>query len=290
MQHTSEGHTGPGNATRVALVSGAASGIGRATVRALALAGWTVYAGYRPQGRSQPLQEASTQGRVHWLALDVTDGAARRAALAVIAHTQGRLDALVNNAGMLAAGPLEELPERTLRSVMEVNFFGAIDLTRTFLPLMRRNRGGVIVMVSSLSGLIGLPFDGAYAASKFALEGASESLRVRTRALRPQGGTHRARRLRHRARRCARTQPRRPSSDYPQFERLRGAARGAAPPPAPTPPRPHGSSWTRSLTRHRSCACPAAPRRSPSPQRLRALDGAARRDFALAAAGITADP
>jgi NAD(P)-dependent dehydrogenase (short-subunit alcohol dehydrogenase family) len=272
----------------VALVSGAASGIGRATVRALALSGWTVYAGYRPQGRSQPLQQALTEGRVHWLALDVTDAAARRAALAVIAHTQGRLDALVNNAGVLVAGPLEELPERALRAVMEVNFFGAIDLTRTFLPLMRRNRGGVIVMISSLSGLIGLPFDGAYAASKFALEGASESLRYE---LEPFGlkvalieagayatplgdATHATPTL---------------SSDYPQFERLRGAR--AAQAPSGADPAEAARIIVDTITHQApQLRVPCGAQALAVTQQLRGLDGAARRDFALAAAGLTADP
>ena len=288
MQHTSEGHTGPGNATRVALVSGAASGIGRATVRALALSGWTVYAGYRPRGRSQPLQEALTGGGVHWLALDVTDAAARRAALAAIAHKHGRLDALVNNAAVLAAGPLEELPERTLRSVMEVNFFGAIDLTRTFLPLMRRNRGGVIVMVSSLSGLIGLPFDGAYAASKFALEGASESLRyelepfgLKVALIEPGAyattlgdATHAAPTL---------------SSDYPQFERLRGA-RAAQAPSGADPAEAARIIVDTIADQAPQLRVPCGAQALAVTQQLRGLDSAARRDFALAAAGITADP
>ncbi|MGH8137655.1 MAG: SDR family oxidoreductase [Steroidobacteraceae bacterium] len=163
--------------SRIALVSGAASGIGLETTLSLARTGWTVYAGFRPDGRSAPKPKPQGPGLIHWLPLDVTDRAARVAAAGVIKSAHERLDALVNSAGIQASGPLEEIPEATLREVMEVNFFGAVNLTRDCLPLMRRSGGGVIVMVSSLSGLIGLPFDGVYAASKFALEGASESLR-----------------------------------------------------------------------------------------------------------------
>lgn len=163
--------------SRIALVSGAASGIGLETALSLARSGWTVYAGFRPSGRAAPEPKSQHPGLIHWLPLDVTDPASRVAAAAVVRSAHERLDALINNAGIRASGPLEEIPEATLREVMEVNFFGAVNLTRDCLPLMRRGSGAVIVMVSSLSGLIGLPFDGAYAASKFALEGASESLR-----------------------------------------------------------------------------------------------------------------
>ena len=184
---------------QVALVSGAASGIGLETARELCRQGWTVYAGYRPDGRSLPAGVSvhvdgtppevlpaprdevaapnAASGEIHWVPLDVTDSGARAAAAATIAQTHQQLHALINCAGIKASGPLEEVPDRVLRQVMEVNFFGAMGLTRDCLPMMRRCGGGVIIMVSSLSGLIGLPFDGAYAASKFALEGATESLR-----------------------------------------------------------------------------------------------------------------
>jgi NAD(P)-dependent dehydrogenase (short-subunit alcohol dehydrogenase family) len=136
-----------------------------------------VYAGFRPGGRSIPLSDTPPEASFHWLPLDVTSHESRAAAVSVIERAHGRLDALINNAGIHVAGPLEGIPEHTLREVMEVNFFAPINLTRECLPLIRRAGGGSIVMISSLSALIGLPFDGAYAASKFALEGASESLR-----------------------------------------------------------------------------------------------------------------
>lgn len=282
MPHTSAANDAFGNATPVALVSGAASGIGRATVQALRAAGWIVYAGYRPDGRSPPPPPASAQERVHWLALDVTEAPARRAALAAISAAHGRLDALVNNAGILAAGPLEELPERTLRAVMEVNFFGALGLTRTFLPLMRSQHGGVIIMVSSLSGLIGLPFDGAYAASKFALEGLSESLAyelepagIRVALIEPGA---------YATALGAAPQAAAPSA-YPAFERLRHeralrAAAGADPAEAAR------VIVDTILRRAPQLRVPCGAQALTVSARLRTLDAAQRREFALAAAGL----
>ena len=162
---------GPSPEPRVALVSGCSSGIGRLTARRLARAGWLVYAGQRsPDADPHPPGLRSVP-------LDVTDSAQLRSAIDLVASQCGRLDALVNNAGVDSLGSVEDQPEEALRSVMEVNFFGAMALTRLALPLMRRGQRSSVVMVSSLSGLIGLPGSSAYCASKFALEGATEALR-----------------------------------------------------------------------------------------------------------------
>jgi NAD(P)-dependent dehydrogenase (short-subunit alcohol dehydrogenase family) len=164
------------NGERVALVTGCSSGIGRLTARRLADAGWVVYAGlHRLDDASRPADPQSSGLRS--LSLDVTNAAELRSAIDQVASQCGRLDALVNNAGVDSLGAVEDQPEETLRSVMEVNFFGAMALTRLALPLMRRRGCGTILMVSSLSGLIGLPGSSAYCASKFALEGATEALR-----------------------------------------------------------------------------------------------------------------
>ena len=161
---------------RVALVSGCSSGIGRVIAAHLARAGWSVFAGLR-RGHDAEAGEGLRALGLQPLALDVTDPAQCAAAIERIGDERGRLDALVNNAGVDALGAVEDQPEHALRSVMEVNFFGAMALTRRALPLMRRGRDTTIVMVSSLSGLLGLPGSGAYCASKFALEGAAEALR-----------------------------------------------------------------------------------------------------------------
>lgn len=163
---------------RVVLVTGARTGIGLATARAFATAGWTVYAGLRSSAISPAMQMPLASPAVHWVQLDVTDLVQRRECLDRIVQREHRLDALVNNAGVHFDGPLEELHEGTLREIMEINFFAPMLLTAAALPLLRATPGSVIVMVSSLSGLVGLPLDSAYTASKFALEGASESLRA----------------------------------------------------------------------------------------------------------------
>lgn len=161
---------------RVALISGCSSGIGYVTARRLASTGWIVFAGLRrPSDRDGlgPLRQVGARP----LPLDVTDPLQLRAAIDQVSADTGRLDALINNAGVDYLGALEDQPEHALRSVMEINFFGAMALTRSALPLMRRSRHSTIIMISSLSGLLGLPGSGAYCASKFALEGAAEALR-----------------------------------------------------------------------------------------------------------------
>jgi NAD(P)-dependent dehydrogenase (short-subunit alcohol dehydrogenase family) len=160
---------------RVALVSGCSSGIGKATARQLAHAGWLVYAGLR-RGSDSP-GSAPERAGLRPISLDVTDEMQLRSAIERIGAETGRLDALINNAGVDHLAAVEEQPESALRNVMEVNFFGAMALTRLALPLLRHTAPSFIVMVSSLSGLLGLPGGSAYCASKFALEGAAEALR-----------------------------------------------------------------------------------------------------------------
>jgi NAD(P)-dependent dehydrogenase (short-subunit alcohol dehydrogenase family) len=153
--------------TRTALVTGASSGIGRACAVRLLRNGWRVFAGVRREGDAP----AGTEE----LLLDVTDPPA---SLAV-----DRLDGLVNNAGIAVAGPLEFLDADELRRQLEVNVVGQLRVTQLALPGLRE-AGGRIVNVGSISGRSALPFLGAYAMSKFALEAMTDSLRVE---LRPWG-------------------------------------------------------------------------------------------------------
>ena len=97
-------------------------------------------------------------------------------AIKTIVQQQGRIDVLINNAGITRVGALEEIAEQDVRNIFETNFFGPINLTRAVLPIMREQQAGEIIMLSSLSALVGLPCDAIYAASKAALERASESL------------------------------------------------------------------------------------------------------------------
>jgi len=167
--------TGLRSTQKAALVSGCSTGFGHAIVRELAKLGYRVYAGLRRLTDAAAFP-AELRDIVP-IQLDVTDAAQVRAAVAAIRGDVGALDVLVNNAGIDIPGALEDLPEKYLREVMEVNFFGALALTRAALPLLRSRPQSAVVMISSLSGLVGLPGSGAYCASKFALEGATESLR-----------------------------------------------------------------------------------------------------------------
>ncbi len=150
---------------RTALVTGASSGIGEACALRLARAGWRVLAGVRREGAAP----AGTEE----LLLDVTDAGEIAAAAAGL---EG-LDALVNNAGIAIALPLEFVPLEELRRQLEVNVVGQVALTQALLPALRRARGR-IVFLSSISGRSALPFVGAYGASKFAIEAIADAWRV----------------------------------------------------------------------------------------------------------------
>jgi NAD(P)-dependent dehydrogenase (short-subunit alcohol dehydrogenase family) len=169
---------------RAALVTGASTGIGAATALRLDAAGWTVFAGVRREADGAALRGRSTS-RLRPVILDVTDQATIAAARDTVAAAVGEagLAGLVNNAGIAVAGPLEYLPLHDLRRQLEVNVVGLVAVTQAFLPLLRRARGR-IVNVGSVSGLLAAPLTGAYCASKFAVEGLTDSLR---RELRPFG-------------------------------------------------------------------------------------------------------
>jgi NAD(P)-dependent dehydrogenase (short-subunit alcohol dehydrogenase family) len=164
---------------RVALVTGASTGIGRLCAERLAANGWRVFGGARRVTTSDP---APTKN-LAWLSLDVTDDASVQAAIDHMLATTGRIDAVVNNAGFSMRGSVEDVPIEEARAIFETNFFGALRVCKAAAPALR-TRGGYIVNISSLAGLVGLPFTAHYCASKFALEGLSESLRYE---LRPYG-------------------------------------------------------------------------------------------------------
>jgi NADP-dependent 3-hydroxy acid dehydrogenase YdfG len=160
--------------TKVALVTGASSGIGEATARQLAAAGLTVYAAARRTERMLKLTEAG----IRLLAMDVTDDASMQAGVEAILNEQGHIDVLVNNAGYGSYGALEDVPIAEARALMEVNVFGAVRLTQLVLPHMRAQRSGTIVNVTSMGGKITTPLGAWYHATKFALEAISDCLRM----------------------------------------------------------------------------------------------------------------
>lgn len=159
------------------LVTGASSGIGEATALRLARAGWRVLAGVRSDADAERLRAAGVE-RVEPLMIDITDPATIAAAAQGLGDEP--LHGLVNNAGTALAMPLEFLPLDQLRRQLEVNLVGHVAVTQAFLPSLRSARGR-IVNVGSIAGRSALPFLGAYAASKHALEAVTDALRVELR-------------------------------------------------------------------------------------------------------------
>lgn len=165
----------------VALITGASSGFGLLTAVALARRGYQVAATMRDPGRAGELLELAQREQVADavvpLRLDVTDGESIHQAISEVMAHFGQIDLLVNNAGFALGGYIEELSLEDWRRQMETNFFGLIAVTKAVLPQMRERGAGCIINVSSVSGKVGFPGYGPYAASKFAVEGYSESLR-----------------------------------------------------------------------------------------------------------------
>jgi NADP-dependent 3-hydroxy acid dehydrogenase YdfG len=158
---------------RVALVTGASSGIGAATARTLAANGWLVYASAR---RPDAVQDLAAQG-LRALALDVTDDASMVAAVDTVVSAHGAVDLLVNNAGFGLNGPIEELDLADVRRQFETNVFGLVRMCQLVLPAMRQKRAGRIINIGSVGGTFTTPGAGAYHASKWAVESFNDALR-----------------------------------------------------------------------------------------------------------------
>jgi NAD(P)-dependent dehydrogenase (short-subunit alcohol dehydrogenase family) len=159
---------------KVALVTGASSGIGEATALELTKAGFTVYAAARRVERMKHLEAAGIRS----ISMDVTDDASMQAGVEQVIAETGRIDALVNNAGYGSYGALEDVPMEEARYQFEVNVFGAARLTQLVLPYMRAARSGKIVNITSMGGKIHTPLGAWYHATKFALEAISDCLRL----------------------------------------------------------------------------------------------------------------
>ena len=158
----------------VVIVTGASRGIGRALASGLAAKGHIVYAGMRRPDRAAQLVPS---GDIRPVRFDVTSEHDVREVVSRVVRECGRIDALVNNAGVAWFSPAEETSETVLRTTFETNFFGAVRATQAVLPVMRRQQSGRIVMISTLAAATGLPLESAYCASKSALEAFAESLR-----------------------------------------------------------------------------------------------------------------
>lgn len=160
------------------LITGTSTGIGYETALHLARKGFRVYATMRNLAKADPLREAASGENLplELLALDVTDAASIKSAVAEVVQREGRVDVLINNAGVGGATPLELTPEDEHRAMFEANYFGTIAMIQQVLPSMRERRGGTIVNVSSITGRVAIPCQIPYSASKWAVECASEAL------------------------------------------------------------------------------------------------------------------
>ena len=159
---------------RVVLVTGASKGIGRLCAERLAGANWRVFGGARTK---------TTLDNVEMIQIDVNDDASVKQGIEHVLEKAGRIDAIINNAGFSMRGSVEDVSLDEAKTIFETNFFGALRVCQAATPALRESRGCIINM-SSLAGLIGLPFTAHYCASKAALEALSESLRLE---LRPSG-------------------------------------------------------------------------------------------------------
>jgi short-subunit dehydrogenase len=155
---------------KIILITGISSGFGKETATLLAKRGHTVYGTVRTKSQVDPLVKA--------LIMDLTDGQSITNAVETIIGKEGRIDLLINNAGMHTGGPIETLPLETIKLQMQTNFLGLVQLTQEVLPFMRKQGGGTIINFSSIGGMMGLPYQGIYSAGKFAVEGFSEALRM----------------------------------------------------------------------------------------------------------------
>ncbi|WP_405436095.1 SDR family NAD(P)-dependent oxidoreductase [Streptomyces avidinii] len=169
--------TTPGTSTPTVLITGTSSGIGLAAAIAAARAGWRTVATLRDTGRADALRKAAVEAGVELdiRQLDVVDEASVAAAVDGVIADYGRLDAVVNNAGAGHVGTLELETVADVREVMEVNFFGVLNVSKAALPHLRAT-GGRLITVTSVGGVVGQPFNEAYCAAKFAVEGYMESL------------------------------------------------------------------------------------------------------------------
>ena len=151
-------------AESIALVTGSSSGIGFETSLLLARNGYHTYASMRNLEKSKTITEIANREKLplQVVQLDVDDDKSVKDAVYKIESEQGRIDVIVNNAGYLLIGPLEELSIKEFKEQFETNFFGAIRVIKEVLPIMRRQRAGTIVNISSLAGRIGLPLNSPY--------------------------------------------------------------------------------------------------------------------------------
>jgi len=156
--------------SKVVFITGISSGFGKKTAELLASKGHIVYGTVR--------KETETLPNINVLKMDLLDHSSVKQAVTTVIQKEGRIDVLINNAGAHTGGSIETTPIENIRLQMDTNVMGMVYMLREVLPSMREKKEGVIINFSSIGGLMGLPFQGYYSASKFAIEGISEALRM----------------------------------------------------------------------------------------------------------------
>ena len=156
---------------KVILITGASSGLGKACADYLVQKGYTVY------GTSRKTQNKSSS-TVQMVQMDVNDDASVNKAISSILKKEGVIDVVINNAGWGISGSIEESTIEETKTLFETNFFGTLRVIQHVLPSMRKQHQGMIINVSSIGGVLGLPYQGMYSATKFAVEGMTEALRM----------------------------------------------------------------------------------------------------------------
>ncbi len=155
---------------KIILITGVSSGFGQVTARLFAEKGYTVYGTVR--------KSKEPDSKVIFIQMDLTDISTIKKTVKTVMEREGRIDVLINNAGMHTGGPVETTSPENIKLQIDTNFIGTVHLTREVLPYMRQQGGGKIINISSIGGLMGLPFQAFYSASKYAIEGFSEALRI----------------------------------------------------------------------------------------------------------------
>lgn len=155
---------------KVILITGICSGFGKETAELLSESGHIVYGTVR--------RDCETSDKINVVGLELIDSISIKKAVETVIQKEGRIDVLINNAGMHSGGPIETIPSEYIKLQMDTSFYGLVQLTRKVIPVMRKQGGGLIINISSIGGLMGLPFQAFYSASKFAIEGFSEALRM----------------------------------------------------------------------------------------------------------------
>ncbi|MGN6614224.1 MAG: SDR family oxidoreductase, partial [Candidatus Nitrosocosmicus sp.] len=166
------------NNKKVAVVTGSSTGIGYETCLSLAQNGYITYATMRDLKKSKKIEKIAHENNlsIKIVEMDVDKDESVKKAIENIIDENGQIDILVNNAGYGLFGALEDIALSEIKNQFETNVFGVIRVTQNVLPIMRSQRNGIIINISSISGLIGIPSQSAYVATKFAVEGLSESI------------------------------------------------------------------------------------------------------------------